>query len=75
MRPLAFALMKLLPVFRSHPRGALLYESPFTDSKGVEGVFEPDDVMSFVQVLRSIEPRRAAKRRRRFARSSPATHR
>jgi type I restriction enzyme, R subunit len=41
---------------------SLLYESPFTDfdSKGVEGVFEPEDVVSLVQVLRSIEPRKAA---------------
>ena len=41
---------------------SLLYESPFTDfdSKGVEGVFEPADVVSLVQVLRSIEPRKAA---------------
>jgi type I restriction enzyme R subunit len=41
---------------------SLLYESPFTDfdSKGVEGVFEPADVRSLVQVLRNIEPRRAA---------------
>jgi type I restriction enzyme R subunit len=41
---------------------SLLYESPFTDfdSKGVEGVFGPADVVSLVQVLRSIEPRKAA---------------
>jgi len=41
---------------------SLLYESPFTDfdSKGVEGVFKPEDVVSLVQVLRSIEPRKAA---------------
>ena len=41
---------------------SLLYESPFTDfdSKGVEGVFRPEDVVSLVQVLRSIEPRKAA---------------
>jgi type I restriction enzyme R subunit len=41
---------------------SLLYESPFTDfdSKGVEGVFEPDDVVSLAQVLRSIEPKKAA---------------
>jgi type I restriction enzyme R subunit len=41
---------------------SLLYESPFTDfdSKGVEGVFEPNDVVSLVHVLRSIEPKKAA---------------
>ena len=41
---------------------SLLYESPFTDfdSKGVEGVFRSEDVISLVQVLRSIEPRKAA---------------
>ena len=39
----------------------LLYESPFTDfdSNGVEGVFEPADVVQLVQVLRAVEPRAA----------------
>jgi type I restriction enzyme R subunit len=41
---------------------SLLYESPFTDfdRNGVEGVFEPGDVVRLVQVLRGIEPRNAA---------------
>jgi type I restriction enzyme R subunit len=41
---------------------ALLYESPFTDfnSKGVEGLFEHEDVVRLVQALRSTEPRKAA---------------
>ena len=41
---------------------SLLYESPFTDfdRNGVEGVFEPGDVVRLVQVLRAMEPRHAA---------------
>ena len=40
----------------------LLYESPFTDfdSNGVEGVFEPADVVRLVEVLRDVETRSAA---------------
>ena len=41
---------------------SLLYETPFTDfdRNGVEGVFEHGDVVRLVEVLRHIEPRRAA---------------
>jgi type I restriction enzyme R subunit len=41
---------------------SLLYESPFTDfdRNGVEGVFEPRDVVRLVQVVRNLEPRHAA---------------
>jgi len=40
----------------------LLYEAPFTDfdRNGVEGVFEPADVVRLVEILRGIEPRLAA---------------
>jgi type I restriction enzyme, R subunit len=40
----------------------LLYEPPFTDfnRNGVEGVFEPADVVHLVRILRDMEPRSAA---------------
>ena len=60
--PVAATMFCRLEWIQAPVEPGLLYERPFTDfhHNGVEGVFDPPDVVRLVQILRDLEAKTAA---------------